>query len=113
MDLEEEVPGEEDDEGGPLIKGFIDPFIKLVPKSDYPDYYMLIRNPICMEQIEKKINKKEYRSLKEYREDIRLLCDNARHYNEDGSPLYQDADKIEVCSTLSLWHLEHFTDVLM
>ena len=111
MDLEEEVPGEEDDEGAPLIKGFIDPFIKLVPKSDYPDYYLLIRNPICMEQIEKKINKKEYRSLKEYREDIRLLCDNARLYNEDGSPLYQDADKIEVCSSHASRQLKQFTDI--
>lgn len=98
MDLEEEIPGEpSDDDDGPPMRGLIDPFIKLVPKSQYPDYYMLIKDPICMDQIEKRINRKEYRNLREYREDIRLLCDNARRYNEDGSILYQDADKIEVC----------------
>ena len=103
MDLEEEVPGEPpDDEEGPMTRGLIDPFIKLVPKSHYPDYYVLIQNPICMDQIEKKINKKEYQNLREYREDIRLLCNNARTYNEDGSMLYQDANQIEVCRSLIL-----------
>ena len=98
-DLEEEVPGEpSDDEDGPLTRGLIDPFIKLVPRSQYPDYYILIQNPICMDLIKKKINKEEYQSLREYREDIRLLCNNARTYNEDGSMLYQDANQIEVRS---------------
>lgn len=103
MDLEEEIPGEQpsdDEEEGPVTRGLIDPFLKPVPRSTFPDYYMLIQKPICMEQIKKKINKEEYQSLREYREDIRLLCNNARKYNEDGSMLYQDADKIEVCCTV-------------
>ena len=102
MDLEEEVPGEQpsdDEEEGPVTRGLIDPFLKPVPRTQFPDYYMLIQKPICMDQIKKKINKEEYQSLREYREDIRLLCNNARTYNEDGSMLYQDADKIEVCHT--------------
>ncbi|KAL9127870.1 MAG: hypothetical protein Q9217_003335 [Psora testacea] len=87
MDLEESV-GEES-------RGLIDPFLKPVPRNIYPDYYMVIKDPICMDQVEKKINKKEYQSLKEYRDDIRLLCSNARTYNDDGSQLYQDANDIE------------------
>ena len=104
MDLEEEVPGEQpsdDEEEGPVTRGLIDPFLKPVPKAQFPDYYLLIQRPICMDQIKKKIKKEEYQSLREYREDIRLLCNNARTYNEDGSMLYQDADKIEVCQTVS------------
>lgn len=97
MDLEEDIPGEQDDEGGQATRGLIDPFLKLVPKKEWPDYYVLIPDPICMDMIEKRINKKEYQSLREYKEDIHLLCQNARTYNEDGSMLYQDADKIEVC----------------
>ncbi|GAM86897.1 hypothetical protein ANO11243_049180 [Dothideomycetidae sp. 11243] len=76
-------------------RGIIDPFIELPPKNDYPDYYQLIKQPICMEQIGKKINKKQYQSLKEFRADIGLLCSNCRQYNEDGSILFQDANLIE------------------
>ena len=76
-------------------RGIIDPFIALPDKWDYPDYYQIIKNPICMEQIKKKINKKEYQSLKQFMQDIRLLCNNCRTYNEDTSLLYQDANMIE------------------
>ena len=85
---------EEGEDGS--TRDLIDPFLKPVPKAAYPDYYIIIKEPICIEQIEKKINKKEYQSLKEYVSDIRLLCNNARTYNDDGSLLYQDANEIEV-----------------
>jgi ATP-dependent helicase STH1/SNF2 len=96
MDLEEPVEGEVDEDGEPMMRGLIDPFIKLVPKNLYPDYYIVITNPIAMEQIQKKINKHEYQTLKEFVADIRLLFNNARTYNEDGSQLYIDANNIEV-----------------
>lgn len=100
MDLEVEIPGEpsdDDDDDGPPTRGIIDPFIKLVPRAQYPDYYIIITNPMSMDNIKKKINKEEYRSLKEFLDDVRLLCNNARTYNEDGSLLFQDANDIEVC----------------
>lgn len=78
-------------------RGIIDPFLDLPPRQLYPDYYELIKNPICMKQIETKINKKHYQSLKQFQADIALLCNNCRQYNEDGSILYQDANLIEVC----------------
>ena len=74
----------------------IDPFLHPVPKREYPHYYVVIQNPICMDQIEKKINKKEYQGVKEYLDDIKLMCSNARLFNDDGSQLYQDANEIEV-----------------
>lgn len=89
-DLEEESPNPEIPN-----RGIIDPFIELPDKYDYPDYYQLIKNPICMQQIKKKINKKEYQSLKQFRQDIGLLCNNCRTYNEDTSLLFQDANLIE------------------
>ena len=77
-------------------RGIIDPFLDLPPKQYYPDYYELIKNPICMKQIETKINKKQYQNLRQFRQDIGLLCANCRQYNEDGSVLYNDANLIEV-----------------
>lgn len=86
-------------------RGIIDPFLDLPPKNDYPDYYQLIKNPICMKQIENKINKKQYQNLRQFRQDVGLLCANCKQYNEDGSVLYQDANLIEVSfvTLLEVW----------
>ena len=97
VDLEEEIPGEPPDEDGePVTRGIIEPFMKLVPKVSFPDYYMIIHTPIAMEHIQKKINRNEYQSLKDFVADIRLLCNNCRTYNEDSSLLFQDANLLEV-----------------
>jgi ATP-dependent helicase STH1/SNF2 len=93
MDLEEE--SNEEDVPNRDIIGI---FIELPDRQDYPDYYVIIKDPICMNQIEKKISKKEYQNIRTFLKDIRLLCDNCRTYNEDGSVLYRDANLIEVCS---------------
>ncbi|EEQ34106.1 conserved hypothetical protein [Microsporum canis CBS 113480] len=96
MDLEEDVPADsEDSDDEPMTRSVIEPFMKPPPKSQYPDYYMIIQTPMAMDIIKKKINREEYRNLKDFREDIRLLCTNARTYNEDGSILFQDANNIE------------------
>ncbi|KAB8232103.1 putative RSC complex subunit (Sth1) [Aspergillus alliaceus] len=96
MDMEQELPADSSDsEDGPVSRSIIEPFMKPPPKSQYPDYYMIIQNPIAMEMIRKKINRDEYQNLKDFRNDIHLLCQNARTYNEDGSILFQDANDIE------------------
>lgn len=97
MEMEQELPAEESDsEDGPVTRAILDPFMKPPPKSQYPDYYMIIHNPMAMEMIRKKINREEYQTVKGFYEDIRLMCQNARTYNEDGSVLFQDANDIEV-----------------
>ncbi|EFR00676.1 hypothetical protein MGYG_03681 [Nannizzia gypsea CBS 118893] len=96
MDLVEDVPADsEDSDDEPMTRSVIEPFMKPPPKSQYPDYYMIIQTPMAMDMIKRKINREEYSSLKDFREDIRLLCTNARTYNEDGSILFQDANNIE------------------
>ncbi|KAL8815489.1 MAG: hypothetical protein Q9223_005370 [Gallowayella weberi] len=105
-ELEVEIPpqaGEsDDDDDDPPTRLIIDPFMKLVPKTQYPDYYMIIKQPISMDMIKKKINKEEYSNLRDFRNDIRLLCNNARTYNEDGSVIFQDANDIEAACVARL-----------
>jgi ATP-dependent helicase STH1/SNF2 len=97
LELEQEIPPEEDDsDDEPLTRSIIEPFLKPPPKSQYPDYYLIIHNPIAMDMIKRKINREEYQNLKEFLDDIHLLCQNARTYNEDGSILFSDANNIEV-----------------
>ncbi|PSS00932.1 SNF2 family N-terminal domain-domain-containing protein [Coniella lustricola] len=101
MDLEVDDPDPEpdeddkDDDDEPPKRLIIGPFIKLPPKRDYADYYVVIQNPICMNHIEKKIKKEEYSSLSDMRRDIELMCNNCRTYNDDSALIHMDATTIQ------------------
>lgn len=95
-DIEVEDSGSEEDEEPPRL--IIGPFVDLPKKRDYPEYFQIIQNPICMKMIDKKIKKKEYSSLMDMKADVDLLCTNAKTYNDDGSVLFVDAILIQVCS---------------
>ena len=92
-DTEDSAPESDD---GPPTRLVIGPFVELPSKKDYPEYYVIITQPIAMAQIESKINKHQYQNLKEFGQDVTLLATNARTFNEDGSLLYQDANAIQV-----------------
>ncbi|KAK8007518.1 hypothetical protein PG989_001508 [Apiospora arundinis] len=94
LEADDPIEPEEKDEDGddePIKRLIIGPFVKLPSKRDYGDYYLLILNPICMNQISTKIKKEEYNSVNDMRKDIMLMCSNCKTYNEDGSLLYSDA----------------------
>ncbi|KAI0541471.1 SNF2 family N-terminal domain-containing protein [Xylaria digitata] len=95
VDFPPDEPIEEDEDEEPPKRLIIGPFVKLPSKRDYGDYYVLIHNPICMNQIQAKIKKEEYNSIDDMRKDITLMCNNCRTYNEDGSLLYSDANVME------------------
>jgi ATP-dependent helicase STH1/SNF2 len=97
-----ESGSEDEEEEGGGTRLIIGPFVALPPKKLFPDYYMIITEPICMKMIEKKIKSEEYSSLGDLKKDVQHLCRNAKTYNEDGSLIYVDAVAIEV----SLVHLQ-------
>jgi ATP-dependent helicase STH1/SNF2 len=101
-DPEPEDKEEDDEEEEPPKRLIIGPFIKLPSKRDYADYYHVVHNPICMNNILQKIKKEEYSSINDMRRDVTLMCNNCRTYNEDGSLLYADANVMEV----SVWLLD-------
>jgi ATP-dependent helicase STH1/SNF2 len=65
------------------------------PKKFYPDYYILIKNPLALDVVQKRINTNVYRSLKDFIEDLRLIFGNAKVYNEEGSLVAIDAQVLE------------------
>ena len=93
---EEKPDGEKDDEDGPPKRLIIGPFVKLPPKRDWQDYYLIIANPICMNDISKKLKKDEYRSLADLRRDLDLMVKNCRTFNEESSGICQDVNLLEV-----------------
>ncbi|KAJ4409673.1 transcriptional regulator [Gnomoniopsis sp. IMI 355080] len=88
-------PEENDEDDEPPKRLIIGPFIKLPSKRDYADYFVVITNPICMNNIEKKIKKEEYNSLSDMRRDIELMCSNCKTYNDDSALIHQDAITIQ------------------
>ncbi|XP_076447907.1 protein polybromo-1-like isoform X4 [Babylonia areolata] len=70
-------------------------FMGLPSRKDYPDYYQVIMEPIDMTMIEAKIKADKYPSEQALLCDFELMFNNARHYNEEGSVVYQDADTLD------------------
>jgi hypothetical protein len=70
-------------------------FMSLPSKNVYPDYYELVKNPIALNPIRKKIEAHKYESMEEFEMDLKLLIDNARVYNSPESLVYSDAESMQ------------------
>lgn len=81
----------ESDVGEKLNTYFVDP----VSKADYPDYFAIIKRPICMKQIKRKIDKDATYTLQQFRSDMHTLWDNARTYNQEGSWVHNAAEDMQ------------------
>ncbi|KDQ15702.1 hypothetical protein BOTBODRAFT_31587 [Botryobasidium botryosum FD-172 SS1] len=68
-----------------------DVFMELPSKKLYPDYYKLIKKPICFNIIFKKIKRKDYANSNEFAADVDLMFNNAVTYNEEHSPIWERA----------------------
>ncbi|XP_064554339.1 protein polybromo-1 [Drosophila montana] len=66
-------------------------FTKLPSKSDYPEYYDIIKDPMDMERIAQKLKQAAYESVDELAADFLLMLENACKYNEPDSQIYKDA----------------------
>ncbi|KAI7887472.1 hypothetical protein K492DRAFT_212215 [Lichtheimia hyalospora FSU 10163] len=71
-------------------------FMDLVSKREYPTYYELIKNPMSMNMIKRRVNSPYYKTIEQFRDDFILMCDNARTFNEEGSFVYEDANIMQV-----------------
>ena len=67
------------------------PFERLPDKAELPDYYTAVRNPIALDTIKKKHRRKKYQSVDQALQDLNLMFENAKQYNEEGSEVYEDA----------------------
>ncbi|XP_014648394.1 PREDICTED: protein polybromo-1 isoform X10 [Ceratotherium simum simum] len=72
-----------------------DLFMVKPSKKDYPDYYKIILEPMDLKIIEHNIRTDKYAGEEGMIEDMKLMFRNARHYNEEGSQVYNDAHILE------------------
>jgi ATP-dependent helicase STH1/SNF2 len=68
-----------------------DLFLELPDRTQYADYYRLIKRPICLAMIEDKVSSGAYATIKAFMSDLELIFANAMEYNVEGSQVYEDA----------------------
>jgi bromodomain-containing factor 1 len=49
------------------------------------DYPTIIKNPMDLGTVKKKLKAGKYKSMNEYQDDILLIWDNCKRYNQEGS----------------------------
>ncbi|KZV83895.1 hypothetical protein EXIGLDRAFT_742051 [Exidia glandulosa HHB12029] len=70
-------------------------FKELPSRHDYPDYYQTIAVPIAMSHMRKRASTNYYKTVTAYLDDWRLMFNNARTYNQEGSWVYIDANEMQ------------------
>ncbi|EAX90281.1 Bromodomain containing protein [Trichomonas vaginalis G3] len=61
------------------------PFVELVdPERDgAPDYLEVVKNPMALREVQKKLNDGAYSNLDQFKDDVDLIWSNAKLYNGD------------------------------
>ncbi|THH27211.1 hypothetical protein EUX98_g6973 [Antrodiella citrinella] len=77
-----------------------------VSKVDVPDYYDVIKNPMCWNNIDQKLDAHEYWDLQEFKNDVNLVLANAMLYNAKTTTFYKVAERIQNTANTILADLE-------
>lgn len=64
------------------------PFTRPVSRSEVPDYYKVIKNPMDLAKIKSKLNMGRYSSNYEVLSDLQLIFENCDLYNQNDSEIY-------------------------
>ncbi|EAR85029.1 bromodomain protein (macronuclear) [Tetrahymena thermophila SB210] len=70
---------------------------------DYPD---IIKNPMDLGTIEQNLKAKKYKQPKDFFDDIFLVWNNCKMYNQDGSNIYQQALNMEKATNAAKYAFE-------
>ncbi|KAL6305105.1 hypothetical protein BKA93DRAFT_230818 [Sparassis latifolia] len=72
-------------------------FLKPVSKTDVPDYYDVIANPMDLQTMLRKVKQKQYKSKREFKDDLDLIWSNCFTYNAtENHPLRMCARRLKV-----------------
>ncbi|KEF54328.1 uncharacterized protein A1O9_09494 [Exophiala aquamarina CBS 119918] len=69
-------------------------FIDLPSREEYPDYYQQTAMPLSLNMIELRLQKREYKNMEQLEADLKRMVQNAKDYNHNRSPIFEDAERI-------------------
>lgn len=72
-------------------KLMVSAFERVPDKGVMPEYHAEIKNPMAMDILKRKLKRKKYQSVDHFMEDVELMFENAKQYNEEDSQIYKDA----------------------
>lgn len=75
-------------------QAMIIPFERLPDKTEMPEYYQIIPDPMAYDILKRKAKRKKYHSVDDLMKDIELMFKNAMHFNEDGSDIHTWAQEL-------------------
>ncbi len=70
------------------------PFLIPVNSKKVPDYYNLVKHPIDLQTIRKRINEKFYKNRASLLDDMQLLVENSALYNGSKHSITESAEKL-------------------
>ncbi|KAH8242762.1 hypothetical protein KR032_001874 [Drosophila birchii] len=62
---------------------------------DLPNYHMLIKRPMDLSTILRRLNNNYYYQGKEAVEDVKLIFENCRQFNKEGSKIYEAGEELK------------------
>ncbi|KAJ0180501.1 hypothetical protein K1T71_003905 [Dendrolimus kikuchii] len=71
------------------------PFMEPVDPREAPTYYKVIKEPMDLQTVERKVNEQTYSMLSEFIGDMTKIFDNCRYFNPKDSEFYRCADGLE------------------
>ncbi|KAH8928890.1 Bromodomain-containing protein [Atractiella rhizophila] len=87
----QELVGYKDESGREYSENFMD----LPNEKEYPEYYKVIRKPVCFSGIFERIEKRHYHIPENWYRDVEIMIANALSYNEDESRIWRDAKMLQ------------------
>ena len=69
-------------------------FTKLPTKTEMPEYYKMIKEPIDLSKIEGRIIGNQYRENQAFQAAVEMMFANAREFNDPDSSVFADATKL-------------------
>ncbi|XP_075969552.1 nucleosome-remodeling factor subunit NURF301 E(bx) isoform X2 [Anticarsia gemmatalis] len=71
------------------------PFMEPVDPREAPTYYKVIKEPMDLQSVERKVNEQIYSTLSEFIGDMTKIFDNCRYFNPKDSEFYRCAEGLE------------------
>ncbi|KAF3911418.1 hypothetical protein ABW20_dc0103533 [Dactylellina cionopaga] len=62
---------------------------------EIPDYFKIIKKPMDMSEVQRKLNHNEYNNANEFEADMRLMLNNCYKFNPPDSPVYKCGKALE------------------